>query len=341
MKKFIVALTFFSVAYTAKCQSFTQSNEPQIGQSATMYVCDSSMSSMASQTGANVTWNFANLQGYNGLTNMITVIDPSVSTFFSSTFASSTKAISYENTITTFLSSSATERLLHGFVYADPNLGNVIANYSQDNEILASYPFAFQGSVSDIFSGNLQYTLGVTQSPACSGSSKAMVDGTGTLILAGTTFPNVIRYTVSDTVSATTILGLVSVIHTQFEYYDLANNTLPLFVHTTITIKQGSNTMVDRSIVLSSVQPSQNVGIIEVNNALFSVSPNPTNDNIQVNGNFSGNLNGEILDQVGRKVMNVTVQSGDFINLSTLNPGIYSLVLNDGKSKTTKRILLK
>jgi hypothetical protein len=133
----------------------------------------------------------------------------------------------------------------------------------------------------------------------------------------------------------------VSVIHTQFEYYDLANNTLPLFVHTTITIKQGNNTMVDRSIVLSSVQPSQNVGITEVNNALFSVSPNPTNENIQVNGNFSGNLNGEILDQVGRKVMNVTVQSGDFINLSKLNPGIYSLVLNDGKSKTTKRILLK
>ncbi len=336
MQKITLTLLTFFLVYNTYSQSFDQQNEPQIGDSKVLYVCDSAANSFASVTGSGSTWDYSNIFGYDGLTNTMTVINPS-SSQFGTYFPASTKAISYENMLVTFFNSTATQRLSQGFVYAASGSSNIIANYSQENEILAQYPFALNNSVNDIFSGTMVYT---SFNLPCSGSSIAKVDGIGNLIVSNSTISNVTRYFISDTVIASTPLGTVKMIRTQYEYYPLlessATSVLPIFVHTTINI---NNT--EKSIVLSAVQPTQNAGISEQKQTNYSLFPNPSSGKVHLTSNFSGMMSGNIKDQLGRTIQTISVANGDQLDLSFLNAGMYIVELDINGHLTSERIVIK
>lgn len=340
MKKrlFIASLLLTSVA---SAQNLTQANEPAIGASSNMFVCDSLYSNFASTNGTGVTWDFSAITGYEGVpSKMITVEAPS-----SNAFDPATKVTVIDGLISTYWTSSSTERTSQGFVYTDVTVGDVEVNFSTDNEKVADYPFAFGNSFTDAFEGTLYNGSITAAGPVpCTGTATAEIDGQGTLILPGNvTLPNIIRYKVVESSNATiTILTLtmdVTVTRTQYDYYDINNSSLPVFTHLQINATQNGTPINSTTLVLSSVEPSVLVGLSDVAKNNFEVYPNPTQDKVTVKGDFSENASAVIVDQAGRVVVSVdSLSNGTILDLSGVQKGMYSVVIINNGIKTTKTI---
>jgi hypothetical protein len=169
MKKqlFIIASLISSISFG---QSLTQANEPAIGQSVQMYVCDTSASELSSTSGNNVTWDYSNIISDAGSTSLIEIINPST-TANAVTFQNSTKAISFQGALLNYISSTPTQRLSQGFVFNDAVLGDVVADFNANTEKVVSYPFSLGNSVADNFNGSISFTFnGALQNPTCTGN---------------------------------------------------------------------------------------------------------------------------------------------------------------------------
>jgi hypothetical protein len=332
----LLSLLTFSFYGSAQ---MTQANEPAIGALNAMFLCDSFAVNYEATTGAGVTWDYTDLAGYNGTTQDVQCIDPS-NTSYGSDFTSSTYAIKIGSNLTTYYSSTATDRSSQGFVYfAGSGLGDVIAKFDSDEELVATYPFALGSSLSDAFSGNIDYMA--VFSTAADGVGYAEIDGTGTLLLSGNTLNNVLRYKIRDTSWATITmpinLGDIEFIRTQYEYYDYSVSNLPVLLHSSITVQPvGGSPISTQTLVLSYYQPTYNVGVNELEAVTFSVYPNPARNEVFVQGELSADATIDILDQGGR-VLKTT--SNATISIADLADGVYFVRVNDNGVSTSQRII--
>lgn len=347
MKKhlLITVLLTSSVSYS---QSLDNTNEPLIGENQLMYVCDTLTDNYSGLTGDGITWDYSQISGLNNETSTIEVIDPAT-TDSAAHFATSTKAIRIQNSLTNYFNSSATERVSQGFVYEEPNFGTVMATFETDEQITMQYPFAYSNYFSDLFAGSLEFTFnGVPQNPLCTGASYASIDGKGTLLLPNaTSLTDVIRYKIVDTVFTQVVFVIpldVEFIRTQYEYYDVANNNLPVFIHTSVIIQQqGATTpLLEQTIVLSSIEPDFAVGINEQKGNSFGIYPNPSEGTVHFTGEFSSDASAKIFDNSGRLVKVITnLLNGQSTDLSNLNKGIYQIVVDNNGNQTAKTLVLR
>lgn len=326
-------------------QSMTQSNEPTIGQSKMYYLCDTLTPDLATTTGASVTWDYTQVVGTGG-TSTISVLNPSTTTNASS-FASATKAIEYQNLLLNYISSTSTERVSHGFVISDNNVGDIIANFSTNTQKAMDYPFSYGSSVSDLFSGTLSFDFsGFPQNPPCTGTGHSSIDGTGTLKLPNnTTLTNVIRYKSIDTLNATIVLiGDIECILRQFEYFHLPNDTLPVFAYSQILIQGvgGGAPLLNQRTTFSSVQPKYTLALNTESAVSFNVYPNPATGKVMFNGEFASDATVTIVDQLGRSMTEaISLKNGQTVDLSTLSAGIYTAVVSSNGNRSSKRIILQ
>ncbi len=330
---FLLLSCIFGVS--AKAQ-FNQSNEANVGQNSLMFFCDSSVTNYASVTGAGATWDYSQLLGYYGQTRDLQVIDATTSAF-NTIFTTSTKGLKVQNAITNFFNSTSTDRTSQGFVYEEPTLGVLTADFSVNNEKMMNYPYALGNSLTDTFDGTLAFTYaGQPQNPVCTGTIFTTVDGQGTLLLpGGTSISNVLRYRTTDSIFASVnFLGNIlpiELIRNQYEYYDLANSTLPVFMFTKVIIQaQGGTTPLNKqTIVLSSVLPTAFVGL--ESNALSNLSmyPNPSEGKILFSG-ITGEASIEIIDLSGKKVFTqAKVMNETEIYIEALEKGMYTVLVHD------------
>lgn len=324
----------------------TQANEPTIGTSATMYLCDSNVVNYEGVTGTGVNWDYSTIDGIFNTTKSIDVLDATL-TAQADSFPGATYAISVGGALISYYSSTATERISQGFMYFEPSFSDpVYAMFSNDQEIVATYPFAVGNTASDNFDGYFDWvynTLPIHE--PLNGNSDATVDGSGTLLLPqSTSISNVLRYKLIDT-SYTTLplLGPAQLIRTQFEYYDYANSSLPVFIHSRLAVQTpGGASLIENNIVLSSVQPTTWVGIDEkeeLSNVL--VSPNPATDIIRVSGLENMTTNYQIIDHAGRQVTKGEIPSNGIIEVAELTSGHYFLKINNENGTTTKNVVIK
>lgn len=345
-KQILFAAILFSLDATA--QQLDASNEPIIGDFKQMYVCDTLTDPLSSTTGTGVTWDYSQLVGMNGETQIIEVIDPAA-TDSAAYFPTSTKAMNIQGSLTNYFNSSSTDRVSQGFVYEEPNFGTVLAVFSADEQVTMQYPFVVNDYFTDDFGGDLTFTFnGLPQNPSCTGASYAEIDGQGTLLLPGSTsIPNVIRYKIVDTVFTQVIFVVpldIEFVRTQYEYYDVANSTLPLFIHTSILIEQqGSSTpLMSQTIVASSVEPTIQAGLTSSEKNNFVVHPNPSNGIINFKGDFNANANATVFDQTGRKICEIeSLFNGQSTDLSNLNKGMYMVLINNNGSISSHNIVLR
>jgi hypothetical protein len=344
-KKLLFASLILTAVSNVNAQ-LTQANEPAIGNSITMYVCDSMAPNLIDVTGSGVTWDYSDLLGYDSAEKIVGTVDPAT-TSEASTFSSSTKAYAIEGFLTSYWSSTTNEKSSQGFVFTEPTLGNVVADFNANNELLMNYPFATGDVASDDFSGTFSFNFNGQQTANCTGVSEAVMDGDGTLMLPnGVSATNVMRYKIVDTTTATLAFPpmTLEIIRTHFEYYDLSNNTLPIFTHTNIVIvQQGSSTpMADMTLVLSYEDPASNVGVNKIETNDFQLYPNPTEGIITIKGDFNATTVISVIDQAGRVLIEKSsVNSVESIDLSKFEAGCYTVSIFNNGSFTHKQVVLK
>ncbi|MEY3198755.1 MAG: hypothetical protein RJA13_713 [Bacteroidota bacterium] len=343
MKKRILFAVLVLTSVSINAQTLNFSNEPNLGDSKQMFTCDPLTSNLSSVTGTGVTWDYTTIVGMNNAQQIVEVLDPATLPNASS-FPSSTKALSVQNSITNYFSSTANERTSQGFVFEEVTLGTVVAKYDVNNQVVMQYPFGVNDYFSDVFSGSLDFSFnGAPQTPLCNGNSLATIDGQGTLLLPNaTSISNVIRYKLTDTIFTQVDPGFglldIEFVRNQYEYYDLATGNLPVFIHTSVVVQQLGGTMplLEQTVVVSSVEPTLQMSLAKLNEATFTIFPNPSEGTIHFSGDFSSDASARIFDNSGRKVATVeSLNNGQSVDISFLNPGIYSvIVLNNGAQKT-------
>lgn len=317
---------------------FTDLNKPTIGTSTTMYILDSNAVDLAAMTGTSQIWDYSNTPGIYGETKIVSVVTPA-STAYSGDYPSSAFAIDIPGFVTSFYTSSAGSRNSQGFVFDGGSFGGtVIVKLAANDELLMNYPYAQGNTLTDAFSGNAN-VMG-TDYPT-SGTVTTIVDGSGTLKLnAATTITNVLRYKSHDEATVTIpLIGTITMDRTQYEYYDLANSFLPVFVHAKLIITlAGSPTT--QNVVMSSVPADEYLSISESNKATFGLYPNPANESVVISG-LAGNETIEIVDMAGRTVL-TTQDSGTSqkLNVSDIQAGVYNVVVIANGNRTTKKLTI-
>lgn len=351
MKKqlFIIATLISSISFG---QSLTQANEPTIGQSIQMYVCDTTVGNLATVMGNNVTWDYSNIVSDGGATSLIDIVSAAQTTN-GAFFQNSTKAISFQGALLNYISSTPTQRLSQGFVFNDAVLGDVVADFNANSEKVVAYPFSLGNSVTDNFNGTISFTFnGGLQTPTCTGNSLAKIDGQGTLKLpSNTNLSDVIRYVLIDTIfTQVSILPFpfpasdIQIIRKQYEYYNLTATSLPVFVYTSIDVLQsGSSTpLVSQKNILSSVQPTNTSGLNEQEKSTFLVYPNPTNGELNIIDSFNGSTTLCVIDQTGRVVLSKnTIKAAEILDLSSLKKGMYTVLFQSDDSVSSQKIILE
>lgn len=329
-KRFLLA----SLILTSQASfgQLTQANEPAIGASSSMYVVDTgtvTMASISSVTGTGVTWDYSTVHMNMATTEAISVSD-AASTPNASSYPTSTKAIT-QGTILQYFNSTATERVSQGFVFTDPTFGEVVIVFDQNEAIQLTYPFAFGSTSTDIYAGSTTVDIGLGPMPATvDGQVYSTIDGTGTLRLPDADLTNLFRLTTIDTTIANVSGMAVEVIRIQHEYYDLADQNLPIFVDAFISISG----MGQQRQVLSKNFSTLGLENNTINN--FVLYPNPSNGEFTISGEFAkGTV--EVIDLAGRTVYSSEVNAGASVKLNDVKSGMYTVkVIADGKASVQK-----
>lgn len=336
MKK---TLLFTSILLSgAAMAQFTQANEPALGSTQLMYVCDSFVTDYAGTTGSGVTWDYSGIEGVSGATKVLEVLAPNA-TPQGSNYASSTKAMAIPGFITSYLTSSATSRNSQGFSFEEPTFGVVNVMLNTNDELLMNYPYALGNNLVDAVAGTASANIG---SFPCTGSAETAVDGQGTLRLNATTqFTNVLRYKIHDSLYVNAgFLGVITMVRDQYEYYDLANNSLPLFIHTNLVINLGGTPQALR-LVLSSVEPDNFLAISTEELAGVTLYPNPAKDVLNING-LTENATVSITDMQGKVVRLVDAPAGTTnFSIDELNAGMYVINVQTANGKKTQRLVVE
>ncbi len=335
MKK---TLLFASILLSANSfGQLTQANEPTIGDSKTMYVLDSFATNYDAITGAGAVWDYSQTPGYFGSTKLIAAGDATTDTY-ASDFPLATKTMGIPGFLTSYLSSTSTERTSHGFVFEEASLGAVLSTYEDDAQTVMTYPFGLSNSVTDTYAGSINVDLIPTPLPS-TGTGTATVDGQGTLKLSGLDVSNVIRYKISETTTASTFLGNIILSRVQYEYYDLANSELPIFIHTKATISGAAD--MEMQLVLSSVEPGY-VGLTSNEEVAFNLYPNPSNGKFNLKGELANDATVQVLDQNGRIINTFNnVKNGQEFDLSSVQSGMYMVRVTSNGNVSTKQLVIK
>jgi len=342
MKKTLL-ITAISASFIGNTQTMTQANEPTVGLSQNMFLCDSFTVNLAGVTGPSAIWDFTGLTGIPNQTRLVKAEDPSTTTN-AADFASSTLAITVESSMNSFLTSTATERVSQGFTFYEQSLGDVLVQFNGDPETVVTYPFSEGDVLTDNFAGSLFFNLAGPQTSLVTGNVTATVDGTGTLNLPfGVSLTNVLRYNITDT-SFTTVpfLNELEIIRNQYEYYDFANSLLPVLTISKLTVQAPGATepITEFSLVLSANATEEFLAIEEGVIENLSIFPNPAENEITINGEFSENAFVSIVDASGKLIIAQAIQNATKIDISDFNNGSYTLRVVDGNITATE-VLIK
>ncbi|MGV3630748.1 MAG: T9SS type A sorting domain-containing protein [Bacteroidota bacterium] len=316
-------------------QTFTAANEFAIGESQTMYMCDSAAPSYAAVNGTGVTWDYSSYMKVNN-PNRIYSVSNNTNT---ATYPTANKVVTIQDVLTTMYETSASSRSIVGLEYTSGQTipGTVVANFSTDALHVMDYDFALNEEIVDVFSGSMTSSLGPS---TATGASLSEVDATGTLILSPTvTKTNVVRHHLIDTINTTVFGQNIKLIISEYDYYDFVANNLPLFSHVNIKIIQnGTNQLSNMNFVLNTEEPAYFVGMEEQAKAAFKVFPNPAGNTLQITGDLTGSELFTIIDIAGKTVL--TAASAK-VDISSLQPGAYVVQVEKDGVRTQQKFIKK
>lgn len=317
-------------------QSFDASNEFASGTNQTMFMVDSSASTLETTTGNGVIWDYSSLLKFpNGSRTYSITPNSNTTTYGTNT----NKVIDIQSILTSFIETNNAGREIVGIEYNTQNatLGTIKINFNDDGTTSGmsfdklsamTYPFSLSNSINDLCSGYLSSSSGFIPVSSASGTSTSTYDGIGTLKLgAGTTLNSISRHhlqtTINSHINFLTGVDVVLIID-QFDYYSLTSgNYLPefSFVNVKLTTSGAVSINTDLNFVLTSADPMGYIGIKEIQKENFMIFPSPAKNTITIaSDKFSGNETFEISTLEGKVVLN---SSSNNINITQLPTGMY------------------
>lgn len=277
MKKFYAILLILTVVCGANAQPIiTKANYPGVGESYTGNVYILSAPYNPGPAGANQTWDFSGITGWN--TAPFDYVAPSA-TPAGATFPTANLALSALLQYTYFLS-TPTEYQITGSVVA---LGTTTIIPLYDPQKIISFPFTFGSSFKDT-ARSLTYAVSGGNNQRRTIYSESKADAYGTIIVPGpATYNNVLRLlSTSKTIDSTFNSSDVFVkedISIDTNYYWISQDQKP-HVFLLNKSQQGTNPPTTQAQYFSN--PAAPTGILNAYDSHFSLYPNPFSQELYV-----------------------------------------------------------
>jgi hypothetical protein len=339
MKKVLLGI-FALATYGVSAQTYTVNDTLSSGDSETYYVADSSASDLGTITGTGVTWDYSSLFTYAGTTSLDTIKNASDSPDFGD-YSNADYHDDLANGASNYFTNYEDSVISYGYTFSlDGNDAKVMHNI--DPLKMMVMPMVQGQTYSDSTYGTADV---YGNSATTSGNVIVTADGTGSLILGTTTFTNVIRVKLDETIAAIIDLGMLgtangTVSRVVYSYYDLANQNEPIFIHASINIASnlfnGGYTGVYSSVDLEGASVEETLTSSEV-----SVYPNPATDIVTIIAPQGSNQL-LIMNAIGQTVQTIKNPSTKTaIEVSAFETGIYFIQIKKGEGTITKKLIVR
>jgi len=339
MKKVLLGILALA-SYAVNAQTYTVDDTLSAGDSQTYYVADSSAANLDGITGAGVTWDYSTLTTYSGVTSLDTIKNASDSPDFGN-YPLADYHDDLANGASNFFTNFEDSVISYGYI-ANIDGNEAMVMYDSDPLKMMELPMVQGQTYSDSTYGTAEV---YGNSATTAGNCIVTADGTGTLELGYTSFPNVIRIKLEEVIAAEIDLGMLGIANgtvsrTIYSYYDLGNQNEAILIHADIQINSnlfnGGYTAVYSSINLEDVGFDESLSAEEV-----SLYPNPANEvvNIVSPENTSEIL---ILNAIGQEVNSIK-NPAQSVNLkvSDYETGVYFVQFKKGDAVITKKLIVK
>ncbi|MES2566470.1 MAG: T9SS type A sorting domain-containing protein [Bacteroidota bacterium] len=315
-KTLLVIFAFFGLAVNAQTLTYANHAPAWYNLPYQIMQCDSTgVTSGAS--GAAQTWTY-NPINMHGLKTYSTTNTNPTNPFYPATNVavySSTTDVSYYNT------NASTNKYYGGDLVI--NSYAISAIYASP-AIYAVYPMSLNTSTTSTTNGTVTIS-GFSQN--FTGSCMVKADATGTLVLPGKTFTDVIRVVTTQTLTA----SIATVYLSNYDYYSISASKAPLFSIQTSTINAIAQPTSTQTVVY--VQPNYSVvGVTESSKTdiQLTVFPNPTSSFI----NFStASLEASkvmVYDLTGKMMATEMIENGKSkMNAGNFAGGVYMYLISD------------
>lgn len=329
---------FLLASVSASAQTITVNDTISSGDKVVYYVADTNATNMAGTTGPGVTWDYSTLAGY-GISNLDTVIDAADSPF-GSDFPMASYNEDFENGVKTFFSNTEDSVIVNGFVFQEQS-NDIIIVYDDDPLTTMKFDMSQGESYTDYLEGSA--ILPFVGTVDITGTATVEADGSGTLLVGAATFSNVLRIKVVENINGTASGQPFTVTRTVYSYYDMASNTMPIFMHATIFADLGLIGTYGYQAVYSAepLTGTGFVGLEETEELTFSVYPNPANDVVRITAPEKTeqisitNIAGQVVYSTYQPVGQIE------INVANFPAGVYFVKLEKGSAVVTEKLVIR
>lgn len=336
MKKTLLSIAII-ISAAAEAQTLTQANSaPVAGNSYTTYQCDSTGIS-AGASGAGQTWNFSSIithssiaKSYISSVNSNTVYAPADVYVNSTTSPDNSYYKSTSNDLKYYGGNFMILTFAVSLTYTVPS-------------IKAIYPMSLNTTTSSAVSGSV--TLNGSVNGTFTGNSGVTADATGTLVLAGKTFTDVIRVVTTQALNASLSIGTGTVTQLTYDYYSAAAAKAPIFSISTSTIVSLAGTSTQTLVTILKDYPTASINEAQQANTELNVFPNPSSSFVNFNTINVEATKVIAYDLTGKMVVSELIEFGKAkMNVHTLSNGLYlytvigknNQVLTTGKFNVSK-----
>lgn len=336
MKKTLLSIAII-ISAASQAQTLTQANSaPAAGNSYTTYQCDSTGIS-AGASGAGQTWNFSSIithsliaKAYISSVNSNTVYAPADVYVNSTTSSDNSYYKSTSNDLKYYGGNFMISTFAVSLTYTVPS-------------IKAIYPMSLNTTTSSAVSGSV--TLNGSVNGTFTGNSGVTADATGTLVLAGKTFTDVIRVVTTQALNASLSIGTGTVTQLTYDYYSAAAAKAPIFSISTSTIVSLAGTSTQTLVTILKDYPTASINEAQQANTELNVFPNPSSSFVNFNTTNVEATKVIAYDLTGKMVVSELIEFGKAkMNVYTLSNGLYlytvigknNQVLTTGKFNVSK-----
>ncbi len=307
MKKLLL-LSGLAFTINANAQLTQANSAPANGDTYNMAVTSPSVLSPGA-SGAGTVWNYNNITlnaaiPHTALTNTNTSYNPS-------------NVVLNYGTESSYYEATASFLKYYGGNIQLGAFGGTITYTS--GAVEAIYPMSLNSTSSNAISGTLSV---LSNTGTFQGNANTLADATGTLILPGKTYTNVIRV---KTLQIFTITAALSGPVTQENYkYYVPGKKNPVLIINTSTTNIGSLSTQTTALVDFNYLTTTGIEANTANLVDLLVYPNPANTNITLSTASDKATSVDVTDLTGRKINTYTFTNGT-CNFKTccMAPGVY------------------